>query len=113
MDIDKINKKHFVETDMYYRVGLGLSSKMLSFENGTINLEVIMSAKWKKNYNATSAELAHCWRNTHEELKNAIACKIYIIDMKAYPYKQYLINKGIQPGYDAKKGVMFQKSHLN
>lgn len=113
MDIEKINRKHFVETDMYYRVGLGLSSKLLSFENGTINVEITISKKWKKNHNATAAELAHCWRNTHPELANAIACKAFIIDTRDYPYKQYLIHKGIKPGYDAKKGVIFNKSHLN
>ena len=113
MDIEKINRKHFVETDMYYRVGLGLSSKLLSFENGTINVEITISKKWKKNYNATAAELAHCWRNTHPELENAIACKAYIIDARDYPYKQYLVHIGITPGYDAKKGVIFNKSHLN
>jgi hypothetical protein len=113
MDIEKINRKHFVETDMYYRVGLGLSSKLISFENGTINVEIVISKKWKKNYNATAAELAHCWKNTHPELSKAIACKAYIIDTRAYSYKQYLIHKGIKPGYDAKKGVIFTKQHLN
>ena len=113
MDIEKINRKHFVETDMYYRVGLGLSSKLISFENGTINVEIVISKKWKKNYNATAAELAHCWKNSHPELSKAIACKAYIIDTKTYAYKQYLIHKGIKPGYDAKKGVIFTKQHLN
>jgi len=113
MDIEKINRKHFVETDMYYRVGLGLSSRLLKFENGTIYLEIVTSKKWNKSHNATASELAHCWKNTHEELSNAIACKVFIIDANLYSYKQYLIHKGIKPGYDAKKGIIFNKSHLN
>ncbi len=113
MDIDRLNRKHFVETDMYYRVGMGLSSKLLKYENGTIYLEVIIRRKWKKNYNATAAELAYCWKNTHPELENAIACKVYIVDTIQYPYKQYLIHKGIMPGYDAKKGIIYNKPQLN
>ncbi|MEE9437691.1 MAG: hypothetical protein V3V14_01745 [Saprospiraceae bacterium] len=113
MDIEKLNRKHFVETDMYYRVGLGLSSKLLKFENGTIYLEIVIGKKWKKSYNATAAELAHCWKNTHPELSNAIACKAFIIDTLQFNYKQYLIHKGISPGYDAKKGIIFNKTLLN
>ena len=113
MDIEKLNRRHFVETDMYYRVGMGLSSKLLSFENGTIHLEIVIGSKWDKNYNATTAELAHCWKSSHPELGQAIACKVFIIDTKQFPYKQYLIHKGIKPGYDALKGIIFNKSHLN
>ena len=98
---------------MFYRVGLGLSSKLLKFHNGILYIEVVMSKKWAKNYNATASEIAHCWKNTHEELRDAIACKVYIVDTKVYQYKQYLIHKGIKPGYDAKKGIIFNKYHLN
>ncbi len=113
MDIDKLNRKHFVETDMFYRVSKGLSSKLLDYKNGIIYLEVVLSKKWKKNYNATASEIAHCWKNTHTELAEATACKVYIVDTKEYDYKQYLIHKGIKPGYDAKKGIIFNKYHLN
>jgi len=47
MDIDKINRRHFVETDMFYRVGMGLSSKLLDYRNGILYLEVVISKKWK------------------------------------------------------------------
>lgn len=113
MDINKINRKHFVETDMHYRIGRGLSSKMLKYQNGVVYLEVTVGKKWKKSYTATSSEIAYLWKDTHIELKGAIACKVYIIDLKENLYKKELIHKGIHPGYDAKKGIIYNRYHLN
>ncbi len=113
MDIEKINKKHYLGLDMYYRVGYGLSSKLLKFENGVIHLEVVLGRKWKKNYNATAAELAHCWKESHGELQNALACKVFIVDTKNNNYKQFFIHSGIKPQYDAKKGIIFAKHYVN
>lgn len=113
MNIDKINRKHYVETDMHYRMSYNLSSRLLSYEFGTIHLEVVMGKKWNKNYNATANELATLWKNTHPELSQAIACKVYIIDTNKYNYKQHLIHIGVKPEYDAKKGVLFTKNMLN
>lgn len=102
-----------METDMYYRVGYGLSSKLLKYNNGIIHIEVSIGRKWSKSYNATAHELAHCWKKTHEELNQAIACKVFIIDTKRNHYKQSLIHSGITPGYDAKKGVIFAENYMN
>jgi len=113
MNIEKINRKHFIETDMYYRVGYGLSSKLLNFSMGIFTIEVVVSRKWSKDFNATSQELAYLWKNNHEELKNAIGCKVYVIDSRTYDYKQALLHRGIKPGYDAKKGIIFRKGYLN
>ena len=113
MNIDKINRKHYVETDMFYRVGLGLSSKLIAFDSGTIHLEVIIEKKWKKGYNATAVEIANCWKDTHPELQVAVGCKVYIIDAKKFSYKRHLIHSGIKPGYDAQKGILFNKNMLN
>lgn len=112
MNIENINKRHYIDTDMYYRVGYGLTSKLLSYENGIFKLEVTMGRKWDKSYNATASELAYCWKSTHPELYQAMGCKVYIVDVKLNEYKQYLIHKGLQPGYDAKKGILFAK-HLS
>lgn len=113
MNIEKINRKHYVETDLYYRVRLGLSSKILAFESGTIHLEVVIGKKWNKGYSATALEISNCWKETHPELQAAVGCKVYIIDAKKYSYKQHLIHSGIKPGYDAKKGILFNKNMLN
>lgn len=113
MDIDNINRKHFLGLDMYYRVGYGLSSKLIRFENGIIHLEVIIGRKWKKSYNATAAEMAFAWKDSHLELSKAIACKVFIIDCKTYSYKHDLLRSGIKPVCDARKGVIFAKNYLN
>jgi len=102
-----------METDMYYRVGYGLSSKLIKFSNGIFTLEIVLSKKWAKDLNATAQELAYLWKKSHKELNKAIGCKIYFIDSKTYLYKQALIHRGVKPGYDAKKGIIFRKGYLN
>ena len=113
MDIEKLNRKHFLGLDMYYRVGFGLSSKLIKFENGILHIEVVIGRKWKRNYNSTAAELAYAWRDSHKELSKAIACKVFIIDCKINQYKQFFIQSGIKPTYDARKGIIFAKNYLN
>ncbi|MBK8517700.1 MAG: hypothetical protein IPL55_15880 [Saprospiraceae bacterium] len=113
MDIQKINRRHFVETDLYYRVSLGLSSRLLKFENGIFHLEVTLGRKWSKNYNVTAAEIAYSWKMSNPELEHAIGCKVFIIDLKTGENKIVLIKAGISPGYDAYKGILFRKNYLN
>ncbi len=113
MNIDEIYRKPFIETDMFYRVGFGLSSKIIDFTFGIFTLEIVISKKWKKDYNTTAHEIAYLWKNGHEELEKALGCKIYIIDSREYDYKQALIHRGVKPGYDAKKGIIFRKGYMN
>ena len=113
MNIEEINRKHFIETDMYYRVGYGLSSKIINYSFGIFTIEVVLGKRWTKDYNQTAQELSYLWRNSHKELEKAIGCKVYIIDSRTYNYKQGLIHRGIKPGYDAKKGIIFRKGYLN
>jgi hypothetical protein len=113
MDIQKINRRHFVETDLYYRVSLGLSSRLLKFENGVFHLEVTLGRKWDKNYNVTAAEISYSWKMANPELEHAVGCKVFIIDLKKGENKTILIRAGINPGYDAFKGILFRKNYLN
>jgi hypothetical protein len=113
IDIEKINKRHFLETDMYYRIEKGLSSRLVNFANGIFHLELVIGRKWDRNYSAAAAEMAYCWKRSNEELNNAIACKVYIIDVKKNPYKQVLLHTDVDVEYDAKKGILFYKNHLN
>lgn len=113
MDIEKINRKHFVETDMFYRMDLGISSKLLKVSNGVFYLEIILSNKWSGSYTRTATEIAHLWKMRHNELEEMIAAKLYFIDEKKNPYKRDLIVQGIKPDYDAKKGIIFKKYYLN
>ena len=79
-----------METDMYYRVGYGLSSKLINFSFGVFTIEVVLSKKWSKDFNATAHELAYLWKNSHKELEKAIGCKVYIIDARTYhPLRSY------------------------
>ncbi|GEM_PF-356378 len=113
MSIEEINRKHYFKTDMYYRVGYGLSSRLLAFRNGIIYLQVVIGRKWDKDYHATTLELAHCWRAEHEELQQALGCKVFIIDANKYPYKQDLLQLKIQVNYDARMGMLFSSNVLN
>lgn len=98
---------------MYYRVSFGVSSKLLSYDKGIFELEIIIGKKWKKDYNSTAFELANCWKSHNSELALSMGCKVYIIDAKTHPYKKQLMHMGIQPDYDAKKGIIFRKKILN
>lgn len=112
-EIEFINRKHLIKTGMQYQVSYGLSSKLLGESNGIFTIEVVTGKKWEKDMNTTAKELAYLWKDNHDELKNALGCKIYVIDVKSFPYKQAVIHKGIKPGYDAKKGIIFRKDYLN
>lgn len=98
---------------MYYRVSYGVSSKLISYVKGIFVLEVIIGRKWNKDFNTTAFELANCWKTQNEELAKAVGCKVYIIDAKTYPYKKQIMHLGVQPLYDAKKGILFRKKFLN
>lgn len=113
MSIEEINRKHYFKADMYYRVGYGLTSRLLAYRNGVIYLQVIIGRKWSKDYHATTLELAHLWRNEHEELDKALGCKVYIIDAKKHPYKQDLLKLKINVQADAKMGMLFTNDVLN
>lgn len=113
MDIQKINRRHFVETDLYYRVSLGLSSKLLKYENGIFHLEVTLGKKWSKNYNATAAEIAYSWRSNHPELAQSLGCKVFIVDLRTNESRLSLIQPAPVTVYDAYKGILFRKNYLN
>ena len=108
MNIEEINKKHFIKTDMFFRVGQGLSSKLIKYDHGIIYLELEVRAKWTKSVDSAAFAIAQSWRNEHPEFEDAVASKVFIIDSRIYNYKRTLIHLGIKPGYDAYKGVFFK-----
>ena len=113
MSIEEINRKHYFNTDMYYQVGFGLSSKLLAFRHGIMYLQVVIGKKWTRNYHETTIEIANCWRTEHEELKDALGCKIFIIDTIKYPYKKDLLNLNVKVEHDVKMGMLFVNHVLN
>ena len=108
MSIEELNKKHFLNTDMYFRIGQGLSSRLLKYDHGIIHVELEVRKKWNKSMDAAAYLVAHSWKNEHEELVAAVASKVFIINSKEFDYKRTLIHLGVRPGYDEYKGVFFK-----
>ncbi|MBK6392553.1 MAG: hypothetical protein KA109_16975 [Saprospiraceae bacterium] len=113
VNIEAINRKHIIKTDCLYRVGYGLKSRLLDFNNGIFYLEVIFGSRWHNNYSATVYELAHCWKDNNPELEMAQGCKVFIIDGRKEPEKIELHQSGIRVDYDARKGILFPPFTLN
>lgn len=77
-------------------------------------LEVTIGQKWKKSYEFTAYQLAHDWRNSFPSLKNAIGCKVYIIDLrKGSKVEQKSVSDLRVVSYRAKKGILFRSGQLN
>ena len=93
---------------MYFRVGQGLSSRLLKYDHGIIYLEIEVRKKWNKSLDAAAYTVAHSWKNEHEELIDAVASKVFIINSKDFAYKRTLLHLGVTPGYDEYKGVFFK-----
>ncbi len=108
MNIEEINKKHFIKTDMFFRVGKGLSSRLIKYEHNIIYLELEVRSKWDRSVDAAAWTIAQSWKSEHTEFDDAIAAKVYIIDSRNFLYKRTLMHLGIKPGYDAYKGVFFK-----
>ncbi len=108
MNIEEINKKHFIKTDMFFRVGKGLSSKLLKYESNIIYLEIEVRGKWDRSIDAAAYIISQSWKEEHPEFSDAIASKVYVIDSREFNYKRTLMHLGVKPGYDAYKGVFFK-----
>jgi len=108
MNIEEINKKHFIKTDMFFRASQGLSSKLIKYDHGIIYLELEVRNKWFKSLDSAVYTIAQSWRKEHPEFEDAVASKVYIIDSRRFNYKRTLMHLGIKPGYDAYKGVFFK-----
>lgn len=93
---------------MAFRVSQGLSSQLIRYEHGIIYLEMEVRPKWEKSLDAAAYLIANSWRSEHPEFAEAVASKIFIIESRRYTYKRTLVHMGIQPGYDACKGVFFK-----
>jgi hypothetical protein len=113
INIKEINRKHLLQSDVVYRINHGLCSRLVNFRNGIMYLEVMFTKKWQKTYEETTEELAYCWKESNNELKKAIGCKVYIVDARKYPYKKDLYLQSGVASYDAKKGMLFNADLLN
>lgn len=105
--------KHKNETDTFYRMSHGLSSKLLKYQNGIIHLELIINQKWKKNHNAAASEIGQIWKGSYVELADALGCKVFIIDERKGRSLQKQPHPLRKPEYDAYKGILFIRNYLN
>ncbi|MEL6122283.1 MAG: hypothetical protein AAFR14_01070 [Bacteroidota bacterium] len=108
MNIEEINRQYFIKADMFFKVDKGLSSKLLKYDHGIAYIELEVRRKWQRTLDAAAWTVAHSWQRETDELEDAVASKVYIIDSRSYQYKRTLLHLGIKPGYDAYKGVFFK-----
>lgn len=114
MDLKQLNKQYFLKKDMYTAVLNGISSNLMSYRNGIMYLEVVLTSKWKKSYDFTAYQLAHDWKNSFKSLENAIGCKVFIVDHRQKTSKGYGESKSFSTkAYRAKKGILFRSDQLN
>jgi|GEM_PF-6841126 len=89
-------------------------SRIIEIQNEVMTIEVIVPyMDQNKNYNNISQKVAYYWKNYFNELTHTVAAKIFIIDVYKNRFKRSMLNDGLQPEYDAKKGVFFKKGYLN
>jgi hypothetical protein len=114
MDLKQLNKQYFLRKDMYTSVLEGISSNLISYRNGIMYIEVVISKKWKRSYDYTAFRVAHDWKKSFESLEDAIGCKVFIIDKRndktLLPVKKLKLKA--HP-YQAKKGILFRSDQLN
>jgi len=113
MDIRQINKRYFLDHNMYDAVLNGISSSLIAYRNGILHIEVITCAKWKKEENSTAFEMAHRWKERIPEFRNAIGCKVYITDLQRRSSARNFHHMGIRIPYASGKGILFKKNQLN
>ena len=66
---------------MFFRVGKGLSSKLLKYEHGIIYVELEVRTKWKKTIDSAAWLIANSWKEENPEFAEAVAAKIYVVDL--------------------------------
>lgn len=112
-NLEKINRRHILEIECAYRKKHDLYSRLVTYRNGIIYLEVMFGPRWRKNYRSTAFEIAHFWRKNHPEITEAVGAKVYIIDARKHLYKRNAYFNGEHLDHDSKKGVLFSPYFVN
>jgi hypothetical protein len=79
INYDILNEEHCSSVDKLYRMFGGLASKIISYEKGTIELEIRISKRWPKDSTTTAIQLSKCWRKYNDCLKDARFYKITLV----------------------------------
>ena len=96
IDIKTISQRHVRRIDKFYRMCAGLSSELLSYESGVIELEIRKSTRWDKSPRETANQLAECWRSGNPELAGASRFLVHIYERKTDP--GFIIPKNLVEG---------------
>ena len=80
-ELSAINSRHAHAVDKLYRMFAGLSSHLLSYEEGVITLQIHHSPRWPKDPLTTAKQLARCWFQFNKELRDAHSYTVYIHPM--------------------------------
>ena len=73
IDIEAISRRHIYSIDKLYRMHGGLSSDLVSYDSGVIELEIRKGKRWPKPPELKARQLAECWKSSNRELSNAAA----------------------------------------
>jgi len=82
IDIKAISQRHIHRIDKLYRMCAGLSSDLVSYESGVIELEIRKGKRWPKPPEVTARQLAECWRHSNRELSGAVAFVVHIYEQR-------------------------------
>jgi ATP-dependent protease HslVU (ClpYQ) peptidase subunit len=75
----ELNEDHCRRVDKFYRQFAGLSSEIISFNTLTIELEIKISKRWKKDPTTTAVQIAKDWRSYHDCLITARFYKVTLV----------------------------------
>lgn len=76
--LSELNTRHAHAVDKHYRMWAGLSSHLLSYQDGIITLQIHHTDRWPKSPEVTARQLANSWRRFNPELQNAHGYRVYI-----------------------------------
>jgi len=103
MNIEHINKRHFKKYNSYYNSEYGISTRLISYKNCILNIEILNSSGQKKPPYKIAFDIAKHWKNSHPEFKFAIGAKVFIADLSTKDQKNPLTEIKIK----YKKGILF------
>jgi len=82
IDIKAVSQRHVSSIDKLYRMHGGLSSELISYDSGVIELEIRKGKWWPKTPEVTARQLAECWKSRNRELSDAVAFVVHIYEEK-------------------------------
>ena len=80
-DLREVAREYINRIDKHYRMHAGLSSDLVSYEDGIIELEIRVTKRWPKSHEVTALQLANSWR-WNDELVQAKGYLVHIYDVQ-------------------------------